>query len=362
MGLGGAEKQIVELANGLLGKGFGIAVLIFDTRGDKCFRIKDLRQEICLIQPSLKPDHPVISLRRGICETVKAVWQWKPDFLYSRLWNTNPFAVAVGKFFGAKVILGVSNSEMHEVERKKNKTFTKFYRKNIYGLADLVIAVSEDLAREVEDLYKLTSVKTVYNGIDIEDIRTKSNAPPPHEYFQGDFPILVSAGRLAPQKEYKHLLEAFAVVNETVEARLVMVGEGELKDELVRTAQALGVHGKTAMVGQRESYPYIRHGDVFVSSSLHEGMPNAILEAMALGTPVVSTDCDYGPREIIEHGKNGLLVPVSNPTKLASAVLMLIQNRKLRLNIAAEAEKRAQYFTSDKMISDYEKIFANMRT
>ena len=138
-----------------------------------------------------------------------------------------------------------------------------------------------------------------------------------------------------------------------------MVGEGELRDELVRTAKTLGIQNKIAMVGEKESYAYIRHGDIFVNPSLHEGMPNVILESMALGTPVIATDCDHGPGELIENGKNGLLVPVADPVKLASAIRKLVEDRSFASELAEEAKKRARYFTRDKMISDYGTIFIN---
>lgn len=360
--LGGAEKQVVELANGLSRRGFKIAILVFGTRGSKGARIKDLDTEILLMVPESQSDCVRISLRKGVYETVKAVVRWKPDVLYSRLWNTNIFAVLAGRLFGIKVVLGVANSVVRKAGWSKRGTVGRLFRKKIYGFADAVVAVSEGLAREVRDVYELTNVKVVCNGIDIEGERARVRRYEGggwHEYFRNDVPVIVSAGRFVRQKGFGHLLEAFAIVCEETEVRLLMVGDGDLRDELVGKAKALGIYGRMAMVGETEACAYVNHGDVFVSSSLHEGMPNVILEAMALGTPVVATDCDYGPGEIIENGKNGLLVPVAEPAELASAILLLVRNEELRLRMSTEAEKHLWRFSLDRMISGYEKIFLN---
>ena len=361
MGFGGAEKKIVELSNGLCEKGFKIAVLVFDKKDKKGVRIKDLSPEVRIIAPPPYRNHPAISLRRGTYETIKAVREWKPHVVYSNLWNTNPFVAVVGKLFGAKVILEESVSVVPQIERKKYRTLARLYRKSIYGLADAVVAVSQGLTREVKRIFGLEHVKTIYNCIDIESVIARSKTAddnPPHEYFRLGLPILVATGRLDEQKGYPHLLEAFKIVNETVDARLVIVGDGKLKDELRRTAKSMEIDDKIAMVGETEPYAYMCHGDIFVFSSLYEGFGIVLIEAMSLGMPVVSTDCDYGPNEIIENGKNGLLVPVADPEKMASEILRLIKDKNLRSSLGAEARKRSKYFALDRMVSDYEKVLA----
>ena len=355
--LGGGQKQTVDLANGLHKRGFKIAILVFDKENVGNKRIKDIHPEISLLSP--ERNYSKVPLLEGTYETIKAVRQWKPDILYSRLWTTKPVAATAGKILGTKIVLGIADSEIHQTKRKKHKTLTKLYRKNVYRLADIVVAVSEGLAREARETYRLTHVKAIHNGIDIECVRRKSDVGPPHEYFRENSPVLVSVGRLSPQKGYKHLLKAFSIVSETTEARLLIVGDGEIRNELIRIAKTLDIYDKIAMVGEKVSYAYIKHGDIFISASLHEGMPNVILESMALGTPVIATDCDHGPAELIENGKSGLLVPVADPVKMASAIRRLIEDRNFAASLAVEAEKRVHYFTQEKMISNYENMFLN---
>ena len=140
----------------------------------------------------------------------------------------------------------------------------------------------------------------------------------------------------------------------------IIIGDGKLKKKLLQKAESLGISQKVDMVGKKEPYAYMRHGDIFVLSSLWEGFPWVLLEAISLGMPVVSTDCNYGPNEIIENEKSGLLVPVANPHELASAILRLIGDGKLRADLSVGAKKRSQYFSSDKMVSGYEEIFVNL--
>ena len=362
MEFGGAQKKIVDLANGLSERGFAIAILVFDGKDKKGVRIKDLTSKIQVISPPPYPNHPAISLRRGVRETVKAVRRWKPDIVYSNLWNTNPFAVVVGRLFKARTVIEVSNSEAHELEGEKHKEFVRFYRKRVFGLADAVIAVSKGVELEVRHIYKTTHVQTVYNCIDIENVieRSKMRNDVPHKYLRGHLPVVVAVGRMHRQKGYSYLLEALRIVNETTEARLIIVGDGNLKEQLLRRAESLGIGEKIAMVGETEPYAYMRHGDIFVLSSLYEGFGIVLVEAMSLGMPVISTDCDHGPREIIENGKNGLLVPVADPPKMASEIIRLIRDEKLRRSLGAEAEKRSRDFARDRMVSDYEKILKSL--
>ena len=361
---GGAEKQTVDIANGLCEKGFEIAVLVFEPKGEKGIRIKDLNNKIEVIPAGSR--YIGSFFVRGIYETAKAIRRWKPDALCSMVWNTKPVAAFTGRILGIKTVLvevcSPRNELLHNPPMLRPKRFTFSYRKRIYALADVVVGVSKGVARETKEFFQLNEVKAVQNGIDIEEIIEKSEKANgvPHEYFQQDLPVLVSVGRLHVQKGYSYLLEAFRIVNETAEARLIIVGDGSLKKELRLKAESLEIDDKIALVGETEPYAYMRHSDVFVLSSLYEGLPLVLLEAISLGLPIVSTDCNYGPNEVIETGENGLLVPVADPEKLASAILKLIQDKELRLKMGERAEERAHHFSQDRMVSGYEEVFLSL--
>lgn len=360
MSLGGAEKHIVDLSNGLSEKGFKIAIFVFDTKGSKGFRIKDVSPEIQIISPRRDCGKP--SLLVGSCEVVKAAHKWKPDVLCSMLWNTKSMTAIAGSLMGISTVLVVSNSPVYEISTKKHKSLSVFYRKTAYNLADAVVAVSRDLAQETKELYRLNEVKAICNGIDIEWVRAKSHQSEevPHQYFETGLPVLVATGGLREQKGFKYLIEAFALVNETTEALLIIVGDGPLREELLWTAKSLKIDHRIDMIGEKEPYLYMRYGDIFVHSSIYEGFPIVLLEATSLGRPIIATNCDHGPRELIKDGESGLLVPVADPQKLASAMLRLINDEKLRSDLSAGAEKRSRCFTRERMVCGYEEVFLRL--
>ena len=361
---GGAEKQVVDIANGLLERGFEVGVLVFETKGAKSVRAKDLDPGVEIIPAGWQHFRP-FSIR-CLFETLKAASRWKPDVLCSTVWNTKPAAAVAGRLLGTKVVLvevcSPMNELLHNPPKFLLKSFVFSFRRKIYRLADAVVGVSKGVARETKEFFRLEEVRTVQNGIDIGEMLKKAAASDeiPHRYFKDGPPVLVAVGRLNVQKGYLHLLEAFRIVNEETEARLAIVGGGKMEDDLRRATKHLGIDDKVTMVGETEPYSYMRHADIFVLPSLWEGLPLVLLEAISLGLPVVSADCDFGPNEVIENGKSGLLVPVADPVKMAEAIVTLIKDEELRANLGGEARKRARHFSSDRMAAGYEEVFMSL--
>ena len=368
---GGAEKHIVDLSNGLCKKGFEIAILVFEMQDEKGARTKDLNSdvEIILADGNYRGSSRRPFGFRGTYEALKTIRKWKPDALCAMSTDAKPLAAVVGRLSRTNTVLVESCNPQLELLyglprrwRMWPKSFALFYRKKIHRFADIVVGVSEGAARGAKQFYQLNKVKAVQNGIDADEIVEKSKTKDgvPHEYFRDGLPVLVATGRLDTQKGYSHLFKAFKIVNETAEARLIVIGDGRLKEKLEHLAKVLGIDDKIAMVGETEPYTYMRHADIFVLSSLYEGLPLVLLEAASLGMSIVSTDCNYGPNEVIENGESGLLVPVADPEKLASSMLKLIRNKELRLKLGKKAEERARHFSRDRMVSGYEEVFLNL--
>lgn len=168
----------------------------------------------------------------------------------------------------------------------------------------------------------------------------------------------VACGRLSPQKGYPILLNAFAQVKEDVDAELLIVGEGPLRPQLVEQACLLGLQDRVRFVGFHEDpYSFIESGDVFVLSSHWEGFANVIVEAMALGVPVVATDCPHGPAEIITSGKDGMLVPPGDEATLARTMTLLAGDPDLRRRLAADGRLRAEFYSSERIGAQYATVF-----
>jgi glycosyltransferase involved in cell wall biosynthesis len=162
--------------------------------------------------------------------------------------------------------------------------------------------------------------------------------PVKHEWFSNhDIPILIAAGRLAAWKGFFDLIRAMKDVSNNRKARLLILGDGPLRDELAQLILTLGLSDVVALLGYVDNpLKYFAHADVFVLSSHVEGLPNVLVEAMMCGCTPVSTDCPTGPREVLQGGKYGYLVPVADPIALANAIEEALDN-PIPKNILNEA-------------------------
>jgi glycosyltransferase involved in cell wall biosynthesis len=193
-----------------------------------------------------------------------------------------------------------------------------------YGRADAVVAVSKGVADELAALGEVPreKVHVIHNPIDSGRIARQAEALPDHPWFQpGQPPVVLSAGRLHPQKDYPTLLRAFAALRRQRELRLAILGEGRERSRLEKLTQDLGIGADVGLLGfQPNPFAFMARAAVFVLSSAWEGLGNVLIEALACGCPVVSTDCPHGPSEILARGRYGALVPVGDPEKLARAI------------------------------------------
>lgn len=193
-----------------------------------------------------------------------------------------------------------------------------------YPWAEAIVAVSTGVA---DDLSARTAIPrkrilTIYNPIVTPDLEEKSKAACAHPWFApGSPPVLLAVGRFTAQKDFPTLLRAFARVQRARPARLLILGEGEQRSKLEGLVRELGVAADVALPGfVLNPFQYMARAAVLVLSSLYEGLPTVVIEALACGCPVVSTDCPSGPAEILERGSYGALVPVGDVEAMAKAI------------------------------------------
>jgi glycosyltransferase involved in cell wall biosynthesis len=165
-------------------------------------------------------------------------------------------------------------------------------------------------------------LRTIYNPVVDDTFEARSRVPVAHPWFrQPGEPVFVTAGRLVAQKDHETLLRALALHRQRIPGRLLILGEGPMRDRLGALAAELGVDDAVDFLGfQANPLPMFRNADAFILSSRAEGFGNVLVEAMACGTPVISTDCRYGPAEILAGGRFGTLVPPHDPVSLAVAM------------------------------------------
>ncbi len=229
-----------------------------------------------------------------------------------------------------------------------------------YRRADLVTAVSSGVARSLAALLGLAAskIRVVYNPIVDDDLAAKAAAPVEHPWFApgAAVPVILAVGRLVENKDYPTLLDAFARIRAARPARLFVLGEGPLRGAIEDRVRAAGLAGDVVLHGfDKNPFRYMARSRLLLHASRAEGLPGALIQAMACGTPVVSTDCDFGPREVISRpGHDGFLVPVGDAAALAERVLALLGDGELLRRVAGEARTSAQRFTTAAALARYE--------
>jgi glycosyltransferase involved in cell wall biosynthesis len=235
-----------------------------------------------------------------------------------------------------------------------------YLMRTLYPHAKAIVCVSKGVANDIARITGCQNkIRVIYNPIVDVEMYTLAREPVSHPwFFDKDIPIILAVGRLVKAKDYPTLFRAFSLVLQRKPARLLVLGEGKERKKLEKLAQELAISDKIALLGlQKNPYKFMANASIFVLSSQQEGFSTAIVEAMACGLPVVSTDCEAGPGEIIENGKNGFLVSVGDSKAFAEAMIKLLENPSLRQDFSREGKKRAQDFTVENKSREYEQLF-----
>jgi glycosyltransferase involved in cell wall biosynthesis len=265
-------------------------------------------------------------VRYAIPGIVRLVWRVRPHAILSTLGHLN-LALLLGRPFmprGTKLLVreAAVTTAFLQVETRHPGLWTWLYRR-LYRRADAVICLSDSMADDLAQNFRVPreALVRIYNPVEIERVRRLADNG--GNLYVGPGPHLVAAGRLTRQKGFDVLLRALPAVLECFpEAKLTVLGDGPLKEELRNQARMLGLMEKVDFLGFQENpWRYLKHADLVVLPSRYEGTSNILLEALALGTPVIASDCPGGTREIQGHNPEMILVPPENPSALAQAII-----------------------------------------
>ena len=321
---GGAERIMVYLANGFAQRGFAVDLVLVKAEGPYLSLVCDQVRVIDLNCPRV-----LASLPSLICYLKRE----KPHAILSTLDHANVIAIIAraltrgSQKIAVRVAYNIAAGKLHtkSIRHRMTAELVKY----TYNWVDQVIAVSQGVA---EDLVKSHNVPhnlvtTIYNPAITPELLHQAQEPFNHPWFApGKPPVILGVGRLTKQKDFATLIRAFAHLNQHYSAQLMILGEGEDRAKLESLVRTLDLEQQVSLPGFVDNpFPYMKQASVFVLPSCYEGMPNALLQAMACGTPVVSTDCPSGPREILEDGKWGQLVPVGDVEAIAKAILASLQ-------------------------------------
>ena len=316
---GGAERVMLDLASGLSDRGIRVDLVLVKAEGHYLDLVPD---GVRLID--LNSHRTAASLLK----LVRYVQQERPTALLSTLTQASVIALVAKLLLGGRlrVVTRIANTFSEELATGtfKHRQALRLL-KALFPVADGVVAVSQGVA---DDLQAVTpgisrKVATIYNPVVRSRIVEQAQTPSEHPWFgYNTAPVVLSVGRLATAKDHATLLRAFALVLLTRRARLVILGDGPERESLMKLAERLKVSEHVDLPGFKVNpFAYMSKARVFALSSRYEGFPNVLVQAMACGTPVVSTDCRSGPAEILEAGRWGRLVPVGDWRAMAEAIL-----------------------------------------
>jgi glycosyltransferase involved in cell wall biosynthesis len=245
----------------------------------------------------------------------------RPDGLISVLTHTNVTAIAAVHLARTKTRVVVTEHLPPQGRNRFERIGTRLVAP-LYETAE-VVAVSAGVRRDLAVASGIpeSRIHVIYNPVDSEGLMRQASEPAPDLSPSPD-PMLLSVGRLTAQKDHITLLRALARVLPERRCSLLILGEGESRSEIEAEVLRLGLQGAVKLPGfVQNPYPHFRRSAAFVLSSRWEGLPTVLIEALMLGVPVISTDCDSGPSEILRGGQHGALVPVGDADALASAIL-----------------------------------------
>lgn len=240
-------------------------------------------------------------------------------------------------------------------------SFFQLIGKILYPFTDHIVTVSEDEKINLIENYGIKDEKitTIYNGVNLEKIKRLQDEPLGlnDDIFKDDTFSFITIGRLTRQKNYPLLIKAFAQIHaEYPETRLLIIGEGEMKEELQKLSTSTDYSGVCFLWKKANVFPFLRRSNAFILASLWEGFPNVLIEAMACGLPVISTDCPTGPKEILDNGKYGFLIESNNESELYEAMKKLIVDKESRDILSRQSLVRIQDYTLDKMMKKWQEI------
>jgi len=279
--------------------------------------------------------------------------QEQPAAMVAHLLLANTLALRTGPDRGIFTAVCMHNTLMDYQTREE-------YNKSPLQRADAIVTVSQAIGRIFQKKFGRDKVRVLYNPHDIRRIQALAREPVLHPWFvQKELPLIVAMGRLSRQKNFLLLVEAVCALNRSgrLPVRLALFGEGPERDRLMRSIRKNGQQERIRLMGWTANpFRYLAGADLFVLSSNWEGLPNTLIEAMACGVPVISTDCESGPAEILEGGACGRLVPPGDAGALAEAIVEVLTDEATRKALAERGEKRAWAFDVSEQVPAYENL------
>jgi glycosyltransferase involved in cell wall biosynthesis len=356
---GGAEKILQLLSEFLAGRSHTVKVITLQA-GNDAYALDRRIEKVTLKASRARGKFGRLAvLPVQACELAALFRKWRPDICVANLPRSN-VALLMTRWFGnrgpAIITEHAYTRDTYPSSRAGDRVMRLLIRW-LYPKADGVLTVSKGVGDGLGEFGIVQErMQVAYNAIELEAIRARAGQAPA-ALTVCDAPTVITVGRHAEQKDHRTLLRAFALARRRVNARLVLVGQGPLRGELESLARELEISDSVVFAGwQQNPFPLLARSDLFVLSSRFEGFGIVLVEAMACGLPVISTDCRSGPREILRDGEDGVLVPVGDVEALAEAMTRVLSDTELRDRLARKATQRAKDFDISVIGPKYEAL------
>ncbi len=350
---GGAERTMLNLAHGITNHGYGVDLVLAQAEGPYLKEIPSSVRIVDLGRGRITNSHRTL---KRLPSLVRYLRHEQPNAMLSALDRANFVAVWARRLAGVprRVVIcqqvTLSQDMLNQPSRlvRLSSHLARFF----YPWADSVVGVSQGV---VDDLVQVVGVpqhlvKVIYNPGITPELRKKAQIPLDHKWFQpGEPPVLLAVGRLMKQKDFTTLIKSFALLRQSRSARLLILGEGPERPLLESLIRQLNLEQEVSLPGFVENpYAYMARAAVYVLSSLYEGLPTVLVEALYCGAPIVATDCPSGPREILRNGEIGHLVPVGDRTALAEAMVAALDG-----NIPRPSRTSLQPYALETIVEQY---------
>lgn len=345
---GGAERVLTLLVCALAQR-HEVVLATLRSATDDFFSLEPSVRRIALGLEGDSPSvaHAVAANYRRVKALAEVLRAERPDVIVSFLTQVNILALLAARSSGVPVIVAERSDPAVGVKGR----FWRMLRKITYPRAQAVVVQTEAAAEWMTRLVRRERVKVIANPVPAPTLQGGAPAGSSAE------PYIVAVGRLSIEKGFDLLLRAFASCRCRDAAALWILGDGAERANLEAEAARLGIASRVHFAGYvRNPATIVASAEMFVLPSRHEGFPNALTEAMALGLAAVAFDCPSGPREIVRDGHDGLLVENGNVAELASKIDLVFENRELRSRLGAEARNVVQRFSVERVVGEWERI------
>jgi N-acetylgalactosamine-N,N'-diacetylbacillosaminyl-diphospho-undecaprenol 4-alpha-N-acetylgalactosaminyltransferase len=367
LGEGGAQRVVVTLAKEFLKEGKTVTLLSL-AKND----LYELPSEVKRVYFTDKSHDSMLLIPYYAWKLKNYIKDNRVPVVQSFLFRAN-YVNILSKILGSNQIVQVSNRSVvsrflvEGISGKINLLLIKL----LYRQADLIMYVSQRMKLDFHEQFNIRKDEVViYNPYDIERIVSDADKQVNNFIFRKDRRYLVTVGRLISFKRFQDVIEVLKDLPDDVE--LLLLGDGKEREKLENLSLKYGLENRVHFMGQvKNPYQYISRSDIFVSTSSVEGFPNVLLESMICKTPIVSSDCLSGPREILspstdsskqlteglEKSEYGVLYAVGDVDALRNSIKLLLEEKELKEKYIEKASKRAELFSVEKIAQQYEVLF-----